>query len=163
VTDSPAASVLPSAITTLNSGNCIRLSTIASLLEGPFEEVSRIMMTREKRQAMTRMFPARVSMLGIVLLCSGVALAGPVSSPEAGVTVNYSDLNLSTQEGVLRLYRRIGTAARLACSDYDSAGLARQVIYRQCVNNAVDDAVRKVGSEKLTEVHLRNTPPRVPG
>jgi UrcA family protein len=125
--------------------------------------VLKVMITRKKRQAMTRTFTARVSMLGMALLCSGVALAGPVSSLEASVTVNYSDLNLSAQEGVLKLYRRLGAAARLVCADYDSEELARRVQYRQCLQIAVDDAVRKVGAEKLTEVHLRNTPSRAPG
>ena len=122
-----------------------------------------MMLTRKKTQAMTRTFTTRVSLLGVALLCSGVALAGPVSSPQVGVTVNYSDLNLSAPEGVLRLYRRIEAAARLVCDGYDSKQLTLQGKYRQCQKNAVDAAVRKVGAEKLTEVHLRNTPPGARG
>jgi UrcA family protein len=123
----------------------------------------RMMLPRKKRQAMTRTFTTRVSLLGLALLCSGVALAGPVSSPQVGVTVNYSDLNLSAQEGVLRLYRRIEAAARLVCAGYDSMELTLQGKYRQCQKNAVDAAVRQVGAEKLTEVHLRNSQPGARG
>ncbi len=111
-------------------------------------------MTYERREPPNRTLVKRGLLFGVVLLCAGTALADPVNSKEDGVAVHYSESDLTRPQGALKLYRRIKVAARTACDQYDSIEPARREIYRRCYLTAVDNAVRKVGADTLTEIHL---------
>jgi UrcA family protein len=102
-------------------------------------------------------------MLGLSLLCAGAALAAPSDAPENSMQVRYSDLDLSRPEGALKLYQRIKYAAQLVCDTYASNELVRRQEYLKCYSKAVDDAVSKVGSDKLTAIHLGHTRVISPG
>jgi UrcA family protein len=114
-------------------------------------------MTYERREAPNRRLVKRGSLFGVLLLCAGTALADPVNSQESGVSVHYSEIDLTRPQGATRLYRRIKVAARVACDQYDSIEPARREVYRRCYLTAVDEAVRKVGADTLTEIHLSQT------
>jgi UrcA family protein len=80
-----------------------------------------------------------------------VAAAG--SLPEArSETVQYADLNLSNPQGAAALYRRIVAAARNVC-DRGGFDLASQQAIRACIDEAVADAVTKVGHPELVGVY----------
>jgi UrcA family protein len=96
-------------------------------------------------------------MLGLSLLCTAAALATPSGDPQNSMRVHYSDLDLSRPEGAQKLYRRIEFAARLVCDSYASNELERRKVYLKCYSKAVNEAVRKVGSDKLTAIHLGHT------
>jgi UrcA family protein len=79
---------------------------------------------------------------------STVAAADPFTS--AGITVKYSDLNMSSPSGGRVLYERIQAAAQSACqyfwfkTDADEA---------RCLQNTIANAVAKVNQPALTAVY----------
>lgn len=77
------------------------------------------------------------------------------SWPAAGaptVTVQYSDLNLSSRAGVKALHRRIEFAARAVCGDTNSHQIAAFARFRECYRRAVQDAVNQVPSSELARL-----------
>jgi UrcA family protein len=113
-------------------------------------------MNRERREDMKRIFKKHGALLGVALLCPGLALADPISSVNR-MTVSYSDLDLSRQDDALRLYKRIETAARKVCGYYGSRELASQLRFHACYQKAMYDAVKTVGSDKLSALQRDNT------
>jgi UrcA family protein len=67
------------------------------------------------------------------------------------VKVDYSDLNLTSDQGSRALYSRIVYAARAVCVTGDGSirNLHQYAIERSCVDSAVANAVRDVHSPKL--------------
>ncbi|HEV7716561.1 MAG TPA: UrcA family protein [Steroidobacteraceae bacterium] len=65
------------------------------------------------------------------------------------VVVDYSDLNLTTDQGAQQLYARLATAARHVCPE--DANLTQRVagVARHCVSAAVARAVSAVNSPRL--------------
>ena len=119
-------------------------------------------MTRGRNEFVNRTFIKRGALLGIALLCTGVALADQDGHviPQA---VRYSDLDLSRPEDAKKLYERIRVAAKVVCENYDRIELAGHRQFLQCRSSAVDAAVRKVGSDQLTAIHLGRTKRPVTG
>jgi UrcA family protein len=111
-------------------------------------------MIRERSEPVSQRVIKVGVMLGLSLLCAGAALATPSGAPDNSVQVHYSDLDLSRPEGAQKLYRRIEFAAQRVCESYASNELERHEVYLKCYSKAVDDAVRKVGSDQLTALHL---------
>ncbi len=87
----------------------------------------------------------------VCLLGCSEASAGPATGGRA-VTVNYRDLNLSTIDGAITLYKRLKGAARTVC-DGPLTGVAAYQEWRSCYDAAMADAVAKVNSPLLTAVH----------
>jgi UrcA family protein len=102
-------------------------------------------------------------MLGVSLLCAGAALAAASDAPKNSLRVEYGDLDLSRPQGALKLYQRIEFAARRVCESYASTELERRAQYLKCYSKAVDDAVRIVGSDQLTTIHLSRARPASTG
>src|SRR5215469_11226028 len=80
---------------------------------------------------------------------SAVAAADPPSS--AGFTVKYSDLNIATPSGALKLYARIEAAARSACGYFWFKTDADEV---RCVHNTIAKAVNTVNQPALSTVFV---------
>jgi UrcA family protein len=90
-----------------------------------------------------------------VLLCAVAFMttSAHATAPLArSVTVSYARDELSQPEAVKSLYARIRTAAWEVCEP-DSPELARHLIFKNCFENAIDDAVQKVDASSLTELH----------
>jgi UrcA family protein len=83
---------------------------------------------------------------------------GCAGSDIAQVKVCYRDLNLSHQEGVTALYRRINNAAKQVCGRrpviMDVKGSA---LYDECRRDVVARAVNDVGHPGLAALHQRTT------
>lgn len=103
------------------------------------------------------LYPNRF-MLGLAVL----ALAFWVSDAAAGVsaqdppfvTVQYHDLNLNNAQGVTVLYQRIRGAASEVCRSFeDREPLKLQLLRKDCVANAVANAVRTVHNDALSAYH----------
>jgi UrcA family protein len=121
-------------------------------------------MTRERSQRSTRRVTKVRAMLGVSVLCAGAVLATPSGAQEkTSLPVPYGDLDLSRPEGVLKLYKRIEFAAQRVCESYASTELERHPAYLKCYSKAVDDAVRKVGSDRLTAMYLSRARPASKG
>jgi UrcA family protein len=82
-------------------------------------------------------------------------------------TISVRDLDLGKPNDVQELYRRVQQGATAVCeSELRTTRLARGPVpfdwRRQCFRSAVDEAVRSVGSERLTALH-RGEPELIAG
>ncbi|HUO95254.1 MAG TPA: UrcA family protein [Steroidobacteraceae bacterium] len=89
--------------------------------------------------------------LGGLLLTSASFAATTPSAPT--VRVSYSDLDLTKDAGVERLYARLQNAAARVCRSLESRDLAIGRAHQQCVSTALDRAVEDVHSSRLTARH----------
>ena len=85
----------------------------------------------------------------LALSLSAVAAADPPSS--AGITVKYSDLNIATPSGALKLYARIEAAAQNACAYFWFKTDADEA---RCVHNTIAKAVNHVNQPALSAVFV---------
>jgi UrcA family protein len=94
----------------------------------------------------------------LVFAAPVVANAGNYSfhADSGALRVSYSDLNLSSEEGISTLYARLQSASRLACAtgSYQQLGSLRaKSSADKCFAKVLSKLVAKVDSEKLTAVH----------
>ena len=99
-----------------------------------------------------------LALFAVCLLGTTIAWAGPPA--ERSVEVSFRDLNLSTQSGAAKLYRRIQAAARSVCQ-YEPTSPRAQIIWQYCVLPTVNAAVANVNSPLLTELHSGHSSPAV--
>lgn len=66
------------------------------------------------------------------------------------VKVSYADLNLETTAGADHLYRRIHSAAEAVCRDLESKNLSGRQMWKNCVGEAISNAVVDVDASLLT-------------
>jgi UrcA family protein len=92
----------------------------------------------------------------VCLLGATHASAGPPAGPHS-ITVSYRDLNLSTIAGATTLYERLTRAARSVCYEPE-AGVDAYREWRSCYQAAIADAVAKVNSPLLTQLHSGRNP-----
>jgi UrcA family protein len=97
-------------------------------------------------------------------LIFGIAFTLSMLTASAGDTivtksqvVRFSDLNLSSDDGVRTLYQRMRGAARLVCADADRSLRLEQPNYQTCFKKAVGDAVSQVNQPALTAMHRSGT------
>jgi UrcA family protein len=82
---------------------------------------------------------------------AGAAQASAAVGPRS-TTVSYRDLNLSTIEGATVLYQRLKHAADWVCDERGTA-LERYRIWQSCYRVAIADAIAKVSSPLVTQLH----------
>ena len=99
-----------------------------------------------------------LALCAVCLLGTTIAWAGPPATRR--VEVSFRDLDLSTQSGAAKLYRRIQAAARNVCQHEPTSPRA-QIIWQYCVLPTVDAAVANVNSPLLTELHSGHSSPAV--
>ena len=104
-----------------------------------------------------------------ICIAASVACAAAVASPirpahtpflsDLPLTsvVHFSDLDLSSAEGVRRLYVRLRSAAAEVCVPLESASAAGATEHRTCVNMAIDNAVAAINRPLLSEYHRSQT------
>ena len=83
----------------------------------------------------------------------GLGFTGLCSAEEHTVTVRYADLAVSTPAGAAVLYKRIRFAADEACSYLDHGDLASKARMIACADQAIADAVMRVGEPQLLSVY----------
>ncbi len=75
-------------------------------------------------------------------------------------SVSYSDLDLSTEAGLVTLYSRLQRASNAVCGSrsLQKAGSLRQSRYnKQCYRDVLSKAVAKFNNTKLDEIHAAQT------
>jgi UrcA family protein len=101
---------------------------------------------------------ALVALAGLSVNPQNVARAAdPGRDAPPSVKVRISDLDLATPEGTATLYMRIRNAARTVCPTMDIRLLEEKAVWDRCVNEAIANAVTKVGSANLTAYYLART------
>jgi UrcA family protein len=93
----------------------------------------------------------------LLAIASGMAHAAPATDEVPAVTVKYSDLNLTTDEGASRLYTRITGAARDVCPDSSPRELKAFADSKACQAAAIARAVHEVHSPRLAAVYSAHT------
>jgi UrcA family protein len=111
---------------------------------------------------MNTIFTMRRAAFGVALLCSGLAAAGALVSPQGRdiatrIVVDYGDLDLAEPAAAETLYRRIASAARRACDEPRPGNLLQLRRYQACYQIAVTQAVDKVNAQTLTALHRAKT------
>lgn len=94
--------------------------------------------------------------LTILATCTAIGAVGTARAANAEtpqLTVHYSDLNLSTEQGSLALYGRIVAAASKVCVAENIRDLRAFAAARVCREQAVAKAVRDVNSPMLASVY----------
>jgi len=100
--------------------------------------------------------PRRLSLwtaaLAASAACASLAQAQDLMSTDAHrLTVRYSDLDVSTVAGATVLYQRLQGAAHFVCGE-EGRSLDEQTQWRECVRNAVGQAVSAVHSPALSAI-----------
>lgn len=96
---------------------------------------------------------APVAMLVGSLFAGSFAVAPVVSAQEApSIVVKYSDLDLSTSDGVSTLYKRITAAASAVCPYQGERELGLKSIGQACRDAAVEHAVRSIHNAELAAI-----------
>jgi UrcA family protein len=88
--------------------------------------------------------------------CAALGLVGPThaaSGDAPAVTLRYSALSLSTEQGALALYGRIVAAAHEVCAADNMLDLNAMATARVCRERVVAKAVRDIHSPLLASVH----------
>jgi len=118
------------------------------------------MSTQEKPMTSARLNPGgrlRTAVaLTVLATCTAIGAVGSAraaSANAAGLTVRYSDLNLSTEQGALILYGRIVAAAYRVCAADNMLDLNAMAAARACREEAIAKAVRDVNSPMLAAVY----------
>jgi UrcA family protein len=90
---------------------------------------------------------AAAFLCGAIALCTVHVAAG---NGLASKTVSYADIDISQPAGAKVLYSRIAAAAQEVCalSGYKDLGAMQRV--NGCVDHAINNAVKKVGSPALS-------------
>jgi UrcA family protein len=74
------------------------------------------------------------------------------------VTVSYSDVAFGNSDGAAKVYRKLKSAARKVCGvDNASKPLELYLAARDCYEEALADAVRKIDRPTLTALHGSKT------
>ena len=93
--------------------------------------------------------PFRSFALVAFCLFSVVATAWADPSGTRSTEVSFRDLDLNTQSGAAKLYRRIQGAAQRVCG-YEPTLAQAQSIWQHCVLPTIDAAVAKVNNPQIT-------------
>jgi len=99
----------------------------------------------------------------LVLFCSIPVIASaatrPSDSAERTATVSMGDLNLSEQQGVSTLFRRLQNAADEVCGSrnfFEAGSLKQRQQNQRCYAETLSKAVQEVGNAELSELHARS-------
>src|SRR5277367_1455885 len=93
---------------------------------------------------------AALFLCGAIALCTLQLTARAADEGLPSKRVSYADLDISKPAGAKVLYRRIVKAANEVCqvSGFESLGAAQ--LTKRCVDHAIDNAVKDVGSPALS-------------
>jgi UrcA family protein len=121
-------------------------------------------MTRSNDVSVLHRASERVSAgaAAIALTCLTLLTVDARATESAGnppsITVSYSDVAFGNSAGAANVYRKLKVAARKVCGlDNGSRSLELRVAARDCFEDALADAVRKIDRPALTAVHASNT------
>jgi UrcA family protein len=93
--------------------------------------------------------------LTAALSFGAVNAATPESAPS--VVVKYSHQDLSTEQGVKEVYRRIVRASRQVCPDTSFRDLSLQEKIAECRDQAVARAIRQIDNSQLAALYASHS------
>lgn len=93
------------------------------------------------------------ALLAVTASVGTAVAAPPASSDVVRVAVSYADLDLTTQDGIQALHRRVLVAARTVCPAPRNADVKFRGLARDCRAQAIEAAVRSIGNPALVALH----------
>jgi UrcA family protein len=100
----------------------------------------------------------RLALIGaLAALGAGVcvtAAAAAFGAEAPAVRVRFADLDLTSAEGRLALYRRLDTAAHVVCFTRETEAPEDPLPWRACVDAALGRAVARIGDRQLSDLYL---------
>ncbi len=103
-------------------------------------------------------------------LAGGLAACTLIGAPASGATtasggapaivVRYGDLDITGEEGLRVLYRRLRQAAAQVCRPEEGRDLTRRRRSRECREAAISDAVARSGNARLGAMHAARSASR---
>ncbi len=109
---------------------------------------------KESNYVRKLLIASAVLVLGFPAIASATPLINDEGKPV--VRVSYADLNLSSQVGLVALYKRLQGASSAVCGprDYRQAGSLEQLSQNKvCYRNALSKAVAKFNNATLDKIH----------
>ena len=104
--------------------------------------------------------PIVVGITALVVCGLGISASAAAALPgqfeDNAVTVSFADLNIQNTAGARVLYSRLQRATKSVCSlkSYRELGsLSRVIQAKQCYTESLDEAVAKIDSAALREIH----------
>ena len=91
------------------------------------------------------------------LATAGIASAATDADSPRSIEIRYGDLDLSTEQGAVVLYRRIAAGAQRVCPPEDLHNLGAHARSRACQTAAIAQAVRAVDNPKLAAVEAAHS------
>src|SRR5688572_9702942 len=99
---------------------------------------------------------AALAVTFLTLLTVDTRASEPVGNPPS-IAVSYSDVAFGNTAGAANVYRKLKAAARQVCGvNEGSKSLDLVVAARDCYEEALADAVRKIDRPTLTALHTAN-------
>lgn len=98
----------------------------------------------------TTAFRSLIASAFLGVLASSFSTVSAADPNSASVTVKYSDLNIASPSGALKLYARIESASHAACSYFWFKTDADE---SRCLRNAIAKAVTQVNQPALSAIH----------
>jgi UrcA family protein len=90
------------------------------------------------------------------------ANARPSDTDLRRLTVDYSDINISTAQGAKAVLQRLHQAAEEVCGPApDLRAIRQSADYQSCVRRATDEAVKAIGSVTVASVYQGAPQPQV--
>ena len=121
-------------------------------------------MTRSKDENVLHRASERVSAgaaaiaLTFLTLLTVDARADSNPGDKPSITVSYSDVAFGNADGAAKVYRQLKSAARKVCGmDHSIQPLEMYLAARDCYEEALADAVRKIDRPTLTALHTSKT------
>ncbi len=90
--------------------------------------------------------------VALAVIGSPATLADTAADPPAS-RVRYGDLDLAREDGIQTLYSRVRAAARRVCEVGVSRDVVLQAQSRRCAENAVENAVARLGNPRVSALH----------
>ena len=106
----------------------------------------------------------RLTQRALVVMAAGLLVSAALAAEPIRefavprIAVEYGDLDLTSADGVQALHRRLAYAAERVCPRSDGLNLHDKALARECRKQALDRAVREIGSPELAALHAATAP-----
>jgi UrcA family protein len=101
---------------------------------------------------------AAIALTFLTLLTVDARADEPRDQAPPSITVSYSEVAFGSTAGAAEVYRKLKSAARKVCGvNAGTTTLELRIAARDCFEQALADAVRKIDRPALTAVHVSRT------
>ena len=100
---------------------------------------------------------AAIALTALLAIASDARAENMSAQIAPKVSVQYSSVELATEKGAAKLYRKLKWAAREVCDVYGVKPLEQQSVAQKCFEKSLANAVNQVDAQRLTALHATAT------